>query len=628
MRAEFEVPGANDAVPGDYFRLPFPNDLRRFEDGTIDLSDFPAQTAIAQGFVDAVNGRLAGFGNYQTVTLRFSGPVDPSSLDGRVFFVDLTDPETPEPVPHELVHEPRPSATVCPDSLSLRMLDGAPLSPRHVYAAGLLQGVLDEDGRAVEPSPHFAALLEPRAPADSALARAHERYAPLREWQAATEESLLVATVFSTEDPREDMERLARAVFDQPVPEASSWARCGDSPSPCPDTSGGRACGDPNDAFDEYHALLELPIFQVGDAPYLSDGGSIDFARVVRHEKVCLALSVPKARAPANGHPLVVFGHGAGGSFRSAMATTVAGRLAEVNGDGLAPVAVLGFDQVLHGPRRGNGPGSTLDPELLLFNILNPASARGSTLQAGADVIAVGRFAATLELPAGVGSSEGVRFDGASLAYWGHSQGGTQGALALPFTDDFGAAVFSGTGAGILHALLERTEPETIPIAVRDAVGDEGPNGEIVMGGAHHPMLGVLQHWVDAVDPLHFARHLVREPLRTARPKHVFAVYGLADGFAPPTNLKNFLSAAGLAGVEPGPSAAPPDELGPTSAAPLAGNVSFGDERFTAGFRQYGPPQGEDGHFVAFSVATANEDVVRFLARAVVGEVPPIGGEP
>src|SRR5439155_1044339 len=75
--------------------------------------------------------------------------------------------------------------------------------------------------------------------------------------------------------------------------------------------------------FDELHALVKLPIFQAGTAPYLTpaDGGAISMdagaAKVARTEDVCLSLSVPKGAAPAGGWPTVVFAHGTGGSFRS-----------------------------------------------------------------------------------------------------------------------------------------------------------------------------------------------------------------------------------------------------------------------------------------------------------------------
>ena len=57
-------------------------------------------------------------------------------------------------------------------------------------------------------------------------------------------------------------------------------------------------------------------------------------------------------------------------------------RRAEEEGGGVQRFAVLSFDGVMHGPRRG----SDLSPEDLLFNVRNPAAARDNSLQGGADL--------------------------------------------------------------------------------------------------------------------------------------------------------------------------------------------------------------------------------------------------
>src|SRR6185369_374483 len=86
-----------------------------------------------------------------------------------------------------------------------------------------------------------------------------------------------------------------------------------------PDATGVRACGT-SATFDEWHALVDVPIFQQGEAPYLTpaQGGAIDpTASVVRREKVCAALTIPKGTPPANGWPLVLYAHGTGANYRA-----------------------------------------------------------------------------------------------------------------------------------------------------------------------------------------------------------------------------------------------------------------------------------------------------------------------
>src|SRR5690606_23132785 len=132
---------------------------------------------------------------------------------------------------------------VCHDSLSIRVPNGRPLTPGHTYVAGVKSGLLDERGRPVVSTPHFTALLGAGAPDDPVLARAHAAYAPFRRYLAAagqSPEDWLIATVFTTLDPSEDMRRLASRVYLLEAPPVTAWARCGTDASPCSDLSGSR----------------------------------------------------------------------------------------------------------------------------------------------------------------------------------------------------------------------------------------------------------------------------------------------------------------------------------------------------------------------------------------------------
>ena len=54
--------------------------------------------------------------------------------------------------------------------------------------------------------------------------------------------------------------------------------------------------------------------------------------------------------------------------------------------------------------------------------------------------------------------------------------------------------------------------------------------------------------------------------------------------------------------------------------------MTVGNAKYTLGVREYGPPSGDDGHFVAFDVPSANADVVRFLSQGI-GTTPPAIGQ-
>src|SRR5690242_2188722 len=64
----------------DFYDLPFPNDLRRHGDGTLDLSKFPTNSLLGGNYRDAVQSELDGFSLNAAIFSRFSAQVDKSSL--------------------------------------------------------------------------------------------------------------------------------------------------------------------------------------------------------------------------------------------------------------------------------------------------------------------------------------------------------------------------------------------------------------------------------------------------------------------------------------------------------------------------------------------------------------------
>jgi hypothetical protein len=156
-----------------------------------------------------------------------------------------------------------------------------------------------------------------------------------------------------------------------------------------------------------------------------------------------------------------------------------------------------------------------------------------------------------------------------------------------------------------------------LPIALSDlsATGDVGE---------YHPVLSLLQEWIDPGDPLHFASSVAIKPLAGHPAKHVFQTYGKGDSYAPPVTLATYARAGGLTLVNPvvqDTSDAPFYINFATADAPLSGNATG---NVTAGMRQYNPPSGIDGHFVVFELPEAKDDMVRFFSQAVSG-VPSIG---
>jgi hypothetical protein len=634
VKAFFRVPrGSGD---GDFYRLPFPNDVRR-KNGKLDLSGHPTPGSAVLGF-DVVGRYLRdleanadGFSAWPTVTLRFSGGVDLDSLkaNGVVRFVDL-DAQTGQPTDlgYTWIASTARTKYVCEDWMALRPSFAAPLAPGHRHAVFVTTAARTAQRGPIARDADFDAVMGATAPGDPALAAAHAAYAPFRAWLAARSmdpSSILVAAVFTVGHPERTASRMSAAVAAAAPPTASAWVRCGDGPSPCPQAVGDRACGAPDPAFDELHALLTLPIFQKGQPPYLepTDGGDVERAAdgtplPIRTESVCASLTVPKgAPMPAQGWPLVIFAHGTGGSFRSHVTDGVAKRLSAVDDGqgGTIRMAVLGIDQPEHGPRRGS---STLSPDILFYNYANPGAARGNVLQGALDQLALVRFAKGLVLSAQA-SPTGAELRFGRIVFWGHSQGATEGSLAIPYGDDVPTVVLSGQGASLIDALLGKTKPVNVQAALPIILED-------LEVGPFHPVLGLLQNALDTAGPLHHARALVVAPPPTITGRNVLVPFAQGDSYAPVGTQLKYVLAAQLGAAATAPDVSMPDgtlaTLGPV-AVPAGPNKIVKGISLSAFVREYAPPSLLDGHFAVFETPSAIADVNHFLADGAAGSGPP-----
>lgn len=636
VQAYFHVPRSTDQGI-DYFQLPFPNDVR-LTGSTVDYGDFPTPGDAFVGFdpvqryIDAVEQEATGWGVYQAVLFRFSGQLDSETFQGDVHLVDLT---LGQPQGLRWYYSVGGGKYICPNRLGVSAGEGRIFEPGHTYVAYFTNGIKAADGGDVARPDDLVALLSNAAPSDPALVAHHGKYALFRQYladQSVDPATVLNASVFTIGDPRAVLEQIPGVIDTSPAPTATQWTLCDSGvTSPCPDADGPRACEAADPGFHELHALVELPIFQEGTAPYLepADGGALKISGgapvIDRTEPVCLSLTIPKAVMPAAGWPTVVFAHGTGGHFRSHVTGGVAADLAAGVDDGQGTVvraAVLGIDQVQHGPRRN---GSTESPNDLFFNVQNPAAARGNPQQGAADQMALLRFVPTVTFGAATSPTGEAFALSSTVAFWGHSQGATQGALATPYGDWVGV-VFTGQGASLKDALVTKTSPVNISAVVPLVLQDWDGDGSLP-GGARHPVLQVLQHHIDGGDPVAYARLLALEPPATIAAHHVFMPYGQSDTYTPTRVQRAYLYGAGLEQVGADPSVSMVEDLpGKIAiAAPASGNLDVAGQAITALFRQYAPSGGDDGHFVAFDVPSARGDVLRFLAGSLSGIVPRVG---
>jgi hypothetical protein len=649
ITALWTLPRESDAadVRQDFFRLPFPNDAHRI-DGRVDFSRFPKDPAPFFGFdlLGRYLERLAiePFGNFPVVTFRFDGAIDFASIglggmDPQLRFVDLTDgPGFGRGRGLSYLVSAGRNRYVCNDWFALKPYTGDSL-PAGTYAVIMKKGLKDSAGADVQPSPDFTAMLATTSPSDPTLARAWQAYAPLRRYVAVQNLStadLLTASVFTVGDPTALVKSLAEGVAAAPPVTASGWVKCPQS-SPCKDFSldGGASFGcSTSGLFDVWYGQLSVPVFQQGTAPYLTpaEGGDIVSSdgglRVpVRTESVCASLTVPKGAPPDAGWPLVVYAHGTGGSFDSHAFDGTGAMLADVTlGDGgTTAFAVLGFDQVGHGTRRG--ARQDVHPNDIVFNFGNPASARGTMAQGAADLFAVTRWAK------GLSSSDAgapVPLDVSHLGFWGHSQGASEGGLFLAFDRSLEVAVLTGASGSLADSLTSKKAPVNIADGLGLALGE--PPGPV---SPFHPVVGLLASWTDPVDALHFARASAVTPADGASPahgRHVFQAWGLGDLFTPSPVQRAYAQGSGAAFV--GPKL---EEFDPMPVTSVSGNLMT-PRRLTSAVRQYEPPFTQampmgpkvyeyDGHFVGFRDVGSMRDLTRFFGRAQRGEVPSIPGE-
>ncbi len=649
FRAYFEIPRPG-MPPKDFFRLPFPNDIRVNADGTINLTDFPRPGPSPVGvdivslYVDTWAQDFDGFSPAAGVIFRFSKAVNFDSLQVNIY--DITDPDNHVELGSTWNYTTARTKYNCQHRLHALSSADTPLLPNHRYAFVVnprppATQVSSSDGEVLQVEGDFAALLAETKPSDATLGRAWDQYAPLRTLltkvyagkslaQIAT--FVPAATVFTVQDVPKHMKRLAAATNEQPAPQLKELTLCDSGvASPCEDESGARSCGTASPDFYELHGKMTMPIFQSGTAPYAraEDGGAIIVQNgkpvLARTEDVCFALSIPKKVAmPAGGWPLMVYGHGTNGSMRSFLEQTIKNEttanesIASKLANATVPMAVLGFDGNLHGARRG---ASTQSPDILYFNVVNPRAARDNTLQAASDVIQALRLT-TVTVPMNlspVGAE--LRFDGTKTLYWGHSQGSGAGQIALSQTDLSPAILFSGAGSRLIETLLSKQRPFNTKGGLEFLIGDTVDE--------FHPVMVLFQSFFDRADPIHHNPLYLRYVPDGLHPKHIYMAFGPGDTYTPEASQTRSAGSLGLGWVQ---TTDDPDfgKYYQKATRPVSNNYTAKDGvtqelvmRTAAVFR-YKTDGCSDGHFVANCRTEAVADWLAFITSYLQTGTPTV----
>jgi hypothetical protein len=650
----FHVPRATDSTTNtDFYRLPFPNDIR-LANGKVTMTGHPRPGPrilpfdLVDRYISAIEAESRGFAANPTMIVRLSKPFNASLFPGDcgASLVDIT-PTSPN---YTFTQGLTCGATnansryVCGPYLWARTRLGSPLRPGTTYALLIKKTLTDLLGSPFVADDDFSAMLAATPPADPALAAAYPAYLPLRNYIATGQVAaadLATALVFTVEKYEDPLAAIDATIAAGAAPVIEGLVRCAPGVvSPCDDGMTGtahvRGCLATDSAsanFDTYQGTVALPVFQNGTPPYLTptDGGNIEYdattgaATLQSTQKVCFALTVPKGVAPAAGWPLVVYGHGTGGSYRSiidlglsddlAVGKAPAGEGFGVDGGASAvsaapvPMAVLGFDGILHGTRNG---GSTKPVGELVYNFLNPHAARDNALQAAADLLALPHALPGL-------AAQGIVLDGQRLSLYGHSQGGNGASLVAARQSSYGTIVMSGTGGTLIYTLLGKTQPVNIPAVLPYLLGEIGPTAV----DANHPVLGLMQMYFERSDSVNFGRRLFHEPLPTMTAHHILHVYGTKDSYSVVPTQQAYALAAGFQVATPvvdnfglDPVALPP---------PVSSNEFFGSYgKLTAVEVQYQPAATYDGHFVSTMNPSARAAIQEMLVTAARDGIPTV----
>ena len=358
-----KVPRGEDV---EFYAFPFPSDIH-LTDGKVELDGHERPGPGFIGFdtpaaiIDAIEDEMDGFALTPAIFFRFSRAVDPESLAGNVHLIDLDAGTKIDDATLELSFQAERNKYICRNYLYVHPRWSEPLKPGTtygVYVSADVKEAVAEGGEAgeVKQLDDLDTLLSAEAPSSDTLKVAWESMKPLRAYLGKEKIKLsrvLGATVFTTRSGATTrMEQFAELSKTLGMPEivADSVTVCDPkehTASPCATadwelTEKGQAgfddprgCPNPNPSDEakaageinpyppgviEVHAKVRLPIFQKGEPPYMQGGGDIkveDGKPVeVRKEEVCVSLSLPLGEMPAGGWPLIIYGHGTGGSFR------------------------------------------------------------------------------------------------------------------------------------------------------------------------------------------------------------------------------------------------------------------------------------------------------------------------
>jgi hypothetical protein len=632
-----------------FFGAPFPSDARLTAAGTPDLSGFPNDppNQIASVVLGMLTSGAHAFGVTSSIYFSFSAALGTAGMSdphtslaptASVFLldVDASSPSYGKRSPAKGVFLTNGGPYGAANLLAVLPYPGVSLLPATRYAAVVLRTQLDADGRKICAAPEMKALVagtQPSGMSDAAFAEYTTALAALTK--LGVEASALAAlTVFTTDAPIVEFEKVAQAMSALPVPQVTgAWTADEVFPTYC-----------------VFHNTIPMPDYQGGVPPYSTTGGAWVFDAsgtpvLQESQPATIVVTVPRAQMPAKGYPIVnMSSTGAGGNRplvdRGQAATN--GGPAIVPGSGPAMYyAAAGFagasiDGPLEGLRNPIAVNTHDGEDYTILNVANPPAMRDNIRQSAAELALGASILSSLSFDAsscpGVVTPNGgpVTFDGTTMAIMSHSMGSSISPLAIAMEPRYRAAILSGAGGSWIENVVYKLLPQPVLPAVELLLGISPSSGYAI--GEGDPMLNLFQWAMESADPPPYDSRTVHQP--TGAPaRNVLKVQGIIDHYILPpicnaTTLSLGLDLAGpaLDAMNPGLSTYTPlmDVLDLSGRAqlslPVGGNVTTGDGGVVTAVVTQHPSDGiEDGHEVIFQTDAPKHEYVCMLQALAAG---------
>ena len=351
-----------------------------------------------------------------------------------------------------------------------------------------------------------------------------------------------------------------------------------------------------------------------------------------KSETVEFKIIIPKSAMQENGYPIAVYGHGTGGDSD----THITEGRNLINGG--VPMAMLGFDAVMHGKRVLDENGNPY-PSTSLINMVskNTVAIRESWRQTVIDMLVLydlidnGKFV----LPPVPGGTDDVIFDNSYGLYMGHSQGSQEGGILLGLTGQIHNAFLSAGGGGVMYAFIERKATDLLDSIALDPmvamlIGDQpiadilGLVLDVPQGKLSYDAFittQIVQPLLEPIDPLSFTHRFIKEPPAGMTPKNIVQTIGIGDTKTPNSTQFAMISSIGLPPV--GNLYEVSDAMKLVSFdkplnAPVSGNIVTKSGNVTGGSMQF-QVSGCDPHYAIYCNQNAKQSYINFFGSVLEG---------